>query len=151
MIETRRFTPLLTAVALVVLFHQVTDLAWMLPGVDFTTPAGRARQAIALEARSPGLLAADLMLIWALAAGRSQRPLRWVAGAHFAAGVALLLLCPLFLNDAGQLASGFGGAQSVAFRVVVARTLVMFLLLGVGALLAARALLALSREVEIPV
>lgn len=146
MIETRRFPPLLAAAALVILIHQAADLATLLPTTDFGTPAGRAGQLLAAQARTPAILSADLLLVWALLAGGFPRALRIVAALHLSAGVLLLVLLPWFLLDAGQLAGGFAGSESLAFRIVVARTLLLLFLAGIGALIASRVLFSSARE-----
>jgi len=149
-IDGRRFTPILIGVAAVILIHQVADLATLLPGTDFATPAGRVRQLLAVEARSPGVLTADLLLIWALLRGGYRRGLRLTRTLHFGLGVLLLALVPWFLLDAGQVAGAFAGTESRAFRIVVSRTLLMLSLLGVGALLAGRALHGYLAEAKTP-
>jgi len=145
--ETRRFAPLLAAAALVVLIHQAADLATLLPAADFATPAGRVGQLLAAEARTPAVLVGDLLLIWARLAGGFPTVLRVVAGLHLSAGALLLLLWPWFLLDAGKLAGGFAGPEALAFRVAIARTLLLLLLAGIGALLASRVLFLAAREV----
>ena len=146
MIEARRFTPLLALVGIVILTQQALDVAQLLPSTDFATPAGRFRQLLALEARSPGFLVADALLLWAmLAAGLVS--LRRAAGAvHLLVGLGLLGLIPLFLGDAGSLVEGMAGGEATAFRIAVARTLVVLLVLGGAGLWAGRSLLVPERE-----
>ena len=146
MIDSRRFIPLLAAAGLVILAQQFVDVAQLLPSTDFATPAGRVRQLLALESRTPGLLTADLLMLWALIAARGTWLLRTAAGLHGLLGFGCLFLMPLFLADAGSLARGLSGSESAAFRVVVGRTLVVLTLLGVAGLIAGRALLTLRRE-----
>ena len=146
MIEPRRFLPLLAATAALILLHQVLDVATLLPGSDLATPAGRVRQLLALSARSPGLLVADLLLIWAAIGWGAAAGLRKLAVAHLVLGVVLLVLLPFFLLDAGRVAASFGGAESVAFRVITARTLLVLSLFGVGSLVASRTLRSLSQS-----
>jgi hypothetical protein len=140
-IEVRRFTPLLAAVGIVILLQQLLDVAQLLPTIDFATTAGRVRQLLALEARSPGLLVADALLLWALlVAGLSS--FRRAAGVvHLLVGLGLLALIPLFLHDAGNLVEGMAGGEATAFRVAVARTLGVLLGLGASGLWAGRFLL----------
>ena len=147
MIETHRFPPLLAAAALVVLLHQMADLATLLPFADLGTPAGRVGQLFAAQARTPALLVADLFLIWALVAGRLPAALRVVAGLHLTMGTLLLLLAPWFVIDAGRLAGG-SGTDTVAFQIVVGRTLLLLVFIGIGALLAGRVLFSAAREVR---
>jgi hypothetical protein len=144
--EPRRFLPLLAATAALILLHQVLDLATLLPGSDLGTPAGRVRQLLALAARSPGLLVADLLLIWAAIGWGATGGLRKLAVAHLVLGVVLLVLLPFFLLDAGRVAGTFGGAESVAFRVITARTLLVLSLFGAGSLVASRTLRSLSQS-----
>lgn len=140
MIDARRFVPLLTGVAAVILIHQAADIGMLLPGTDFATPTGRVRLLLAVEAKSPGILTADLLLIWAWFAGGHHRALRLTRTLHLMLGALLLVFVPWFLVDAGRVAGVFAGTESLAFRIVVARTLLMLSLLGIGALLAGRAL-----------
>ncbi len=147
MIETHRFPALLAAASLVILLHQMADLATLLPVADLATPAGRVGQLFAAQARTPALLVGDLFLIWALLAGRSPGALRVVAGLHLTGGTLLLLLAPWFLIDAGRLAGG-SGTDTVAFQIVAGRTLLLLLLIGIGALLAGRVLFSAAREVR---
>ncbi len=145
MIESRPFVPVLAAVGGVILLHQAVDLAMLLPGTDFAIPAGRVHQLLAVEARSPGLVSADLLILWAMTARRSGQALRVAGTLHLAVGALLLVLLPVFLLDAGSLASEFGGAEATAFRVVVTRTLLMLAILGLGGLLAGRALFSAAQ------
>jgi hypothetical protein len=147
MIETHRFPALLAAASLVILLHQMADLATLLPVADLATPAGRVGQLFAAQARTPALLVGDLILIWALLARRSPGALRVVAGLHLTGGTLLLLLAPWFLIDAGRLAGG-SGTDTVAFQIVAGRTLLLLLLIGIGALLAGRVLFSAAREVR---
>ena len=146
MIEARRFIPLLAAVGIVILLQQALDVAQLLPSIDFATTAGRVRQLLALEARSPGFLVADSLLLWALlVAGLGS--LRRAAGVlHVLVGLGLLALIPLFLRDAGNLVEGMAGGEATAFRVAVARTLGVLLALGASGLWAGRFLLVPTRE-----
>ena len=146
MTEARRFLPLLAAVGAVVLLHQAADLALLLPATDFATPAGRVRQLLAVEARSPGLLAADILILWALVQLGSPRGLRVAGALHLLAGALLLVLFPVFLLDAGRLAGGFAGSEASAFRVVAGRTLFMLALLGLGGLLTGRSLTRVAKS-----
>lgn len=150
MSELRRFLPLALAVAGFILLHQLLDVAGVLPGSDLETPAGRVRQLLATEARSPAVLTADVLLLWALLGLGWARPVRLLGFLHLAVGVVLLIVAPLFLVDAGRVATGFSGAEASAFRVVMARALFMLVLLGIGALLAGRELVNLTRAPAIP-
>ena len=142
MIAARRFTPLLAAAGIVILLQQGLDVAQLLPSTDFVTSAGRVRQLLALEARSPGFLVADFLLLWALwAAGHF--PLRRAAAVtHLLVGLGLLALIPIFLGDAGHLIEGMAGGEATGFRIAVARTLGVLLALGTVGLLGGRFLLA---------
>ena len=142
--DGRRWLPLLAAVGAVVLLQQVADVAVLLPATDLATPAGRVRQLLAVEARSPGLVAADLLLLSGLVLGRGSLRLRVAGTVHLAGGVLLLLLFPVFLRDAGSLAGGFGGSEASAFQWVAARTLLMLAGFGVVGLAAGRALFRLA-------
>ena len=146
MTEPRRFLRLLAAAGAVILLHQAADLALLLPATDFATPAGRVRQLLAVEARSPGLLAADILILWALIRLDRSRGLRVAAGLHLIVGALLLALFPVFLLDAGRLAAGFGGSEASAFRVVAGRTLFMLALLGLGGLLTGRSLTRVAKS-----
>jgi putative effector of murein hydrolase LrgA (UPF0299 family) len=141
MIEARRFTPLLAAAGIVILLQQGLDVAQLLPSTDFATPAGRVRQLLALEARSPGLLVADFLLLWALLAAGLFRLRRVAAVTHLLVGLGLLALVPIFLGDAGHLIEGMAGGEATAFRIAVARTLGVLVALGSAGLLAGRFLL----------
>jgi hypothetical protein len=145
MSEPRRFLPLLAATGALILLHQLLDLMTLLPASDLATPAGRVRQLLAMGARSPGLLVADLLLIWAAVRWGGGGNLRKLAGVHLVVGVVLLALLPFFLLDAGRVAASFGGMESVAFRVVTARTLLLLGLSGAGSLVAGRTLLSLGQ------
>ena len=146
MIDARRFLPLMGAAGAVVLLHQLADLAQLLPATDFATPAGRVRQLLAVEARSPGLLCADILIIWALTLRGLREGLRVAGVVHLIVALLLLVLLPVFLLDAGSLAGGFAGSEAAAFRVVVGRTLLLLALLGLGGLLAARSLTRAARS-----
>ena len=148
MIETRRFPPLLVAVALVILLHQTADLATLLPAADFGTPAGRVAQLLAALQRTPALVIADVLLSWALLAAGRANALRLLAGLHLGGGVLLLVLLPWFLLDAGTLAGGFAGSEALGFRILAARTLLLLLLAGSGAILAGRMLVSAAREAQ---
>jgi len=137
---SRRFLPLLAAAAGGILLHQAVDLLNFLPGSDLATPAGRTRQLLATVARSPALLTADALLIWALLSGGWLRAMRHLGAAHYVLGALSLLALPLFLSDAGRVAPSLSGSDVGAFRLVTVRTLVLLPLLGLGSLLAARAL-----------
>lgn len=141
MIEARRFTPLLAAVGIVILLQQGLDVAQLLPSTDFATPAGRVRQLFALEARSPGFLVADFLLLWALLAAGLFPLRRAAAVTHLLVGLGLLALIPIFLGDAGRLIEGMAGGEATAFRVAVARTFSVLAALGTAGLLAGRFLL----------
>ena len=142
--EARPWLPLLAAVGAVVLLQQVADVAVLLPATDLATPAGRVRQLLAVEARSPGLVAADLLLLSGMVLGRSALRLRVAGAVHLAGAVVLLVLFPVFLFDAGSLAAGFGGSEASAFQWVVARTLLMLAGFGLVGLGAGRALFRLA-------
>jgi len=145
-IDSRRFIPLLTAVGLVIFAQQAADILQFVPSNDLATPAGRIRQLLALESRTPGLLTADLLLLWALIASRGAELLRAAAGVHGVIGLLLLALLPMLPGDAASIAGGLSGGESAAFRVAVGRTLFVLVLLGIAGLLAGRVLLALRRE-----
>jgi putative effector of murein hydrolase LrgA (UPF0299 family) len=146
MIEPGRFLPLLLSAVAIILLNQAADLALLLPGTDFATPTGRVRQLLALEAKSPAIVTADLLLLWALLAGKWRRALRLTRAVHYLVGALLLALVPWFLSDAGRVAGNFGGIESLAFRIVVGRTLLMLLLLGIAALLVGKALQLALKE-----
>src|SRR5262249_36760411 len=141
MTAPRRFLPLLAATAGFVLLHQTVDLSVLIPSVDLVTPAGRVRWFLALEARSPGALVGDFLLLVSFILW-GARPLCRAAGLlHLILGPLLLGLAAWFLADASPLATGMGGNELLAFQVVVVRALLMFALAGVGAILAGRTLL----------
>jgi hypothetical protein len=146
-IETRRFPPLLAAAALVILIHQAADLTTLLPAADLATPAGRVSQLLVAQARTPAILIADVLLIWAVLASGFSGAVRVVAVLQLSFGVLLLLLLPWFLLDAAKLARGFAGPGSLAFRVFAARTLLVLFIAGIGSLVASRALFLAVREV----
>jgi hypothetical protein len=146
----RRFIPVLLGAAAAILIHQLIDITSLLPGVDFSTSFGRVRQLLAIEARSPGILTADLLLVWAVVAGGHRRALRLTLTLHLVFGALLLLVVPWFLVDAGRVSGVFEGTESLAFRIVVARTLFMLALLGFGALLTGRALHNYLKELANP-
>ena len=142
MIEARRFYPVLAVASLVIMFHQALDLVSALSANDLATPAGRTRQLLATVARGPALLTADVLLIWSLLArpDLGARFLPRLGMAHFVFGGVFLLLWPVFLFDAGRLASSFRGGEITGFRVVTIRTLLVLPLLGAGAILVGRKL-----------
>jgi len=144
MIESRRFLPLLAASGALILLHQALDLVTLLPGSDLATPSGRVRQVLAFGGRSSAILVADFLLIWATLALGARGRLRTLAGVHFVIGGLLVVLLPLFLLDAGRVAGGFRGGESVAFRVLAGRTLLVLGVLGAGALVVGRTLLSLA-------
>lgn len=146
--EARRFFPLLLAVGCVVLVLQGVDLLAVLAGSDLGVPGGRVRQLLAVESRSPGALTADLLVIWSLLGQGKWGALRVLGALHWVLGALLLLAVPLFLSDAGSMATGFAGAPLSAFRVVVVRTLGMLGLLSLLAILVGRALRLAARESE---
>jgi hypothetical protein len=148
MTAAKPFIPLLMVVGGVILLQQAVDLALLLPGVDFATPAGRVRQLLAVESRSPGLLAADLLLLWGSILGGKRQVLLGAGALHLTVGALLLALLPLFLVDAGSLAHGFGSGEATAFKVVVARTLLVLAFLGLAGLLGGRALRTLTRDAK---
>jgi hypothetical protein len=139
------FLPLAIAAAGFILLQQGFDLAGVLPGSDLGTPAGRIRQLIAMEAKTPALIAADALALWALFRLGARTSLRWAGFVHLAAGAIALLLVPVFLVDAGRVASGFAGPEAFAFRLVVVRTLAVGTLLGAALVLAGRELTGPSR------
>jgi len=141
MIEARRFVPLLGLVGMVVFAQQALDVAQLLPSTDFATAAGRARQLLALEARSPGFLVADALVLWAMLTSGVVFLRRAAGVAHLLVGLGLLGLIPLFLGDAGHLVNGMAGGEAMGFRIAVARTLGVLLALGSAGLLAGRFLL----------
>ena len=143
--ERRDFVRLLGAAALFILLHQLEDLAVLVPATDFATAAGRVRQLVAIEARSPALLTADFLLIWAAFRGNSRRLLGTLGFQHLALGPTLLVLLPVLLLDAGELSSGLAGTEWRAFRVVVARTLVVLAVSGIASFLAGRVLWRAAR------
>ena len=142
----RRFLPLVAAAAVVIGMHQLFDLWQGFAGTDLSMPAGRVRELIALEAKSSALIVADALLVASAIAWDSPRWIRRLGLAQIPIALFLLLASPLFLGDSGSVASSFAGPELSAFRVVVARTLINYLGVGVGLLLAARSLLALTRQ-----
>ncbi len=141
MIEARRFTPLLAAVGVVIFTQQALDVVQLLPATDFATAAGRVHQLLALEARSPGFLVADLLLLWAMVALGLGSLRRFAGMVHLLVGLGLLVLIPVFLRDAGTLMEGMAGGDAAGFRVAVARTLMVLVALGGAGLWAGRYLI----------
>ena len=146
MIESRRLAPLLAAAGLLLLLHRLLDFSVALAQVDLAIPAGRARFLGLAVSRTPGPLMADLLLIGAAVTARYSGPLRALAWTHLAGGGLCLVAVPWLLTESGRVASMVSSAESTSFRLLVVRGLLVLLLLGVGALLAGRTLLALSRE-----
>ena len=145
MIESRRLAPLLAATGLILLAHRALDLSVTLPQLDFGTPVGRARFLAFSVSRTQGPLIADLFLIGAAVTARHAGALSALGWIHLVGGGLCLLGAPWFLTEAGRLAPLITGPELTSFRLLVIRALVVFLLLGGGALLAGRTLLSLSR------
>ena len=144
MSPARRFFPILAAAALVILFHQVSDLFAALAGTDIHIPASRMRLVTGLGSRGAALVTADVLLIWAAVGLHGGGALRSLGGANYACGALALLAAAIFLLDAGKTASAVGGNEISTYRIVVVRTLVLFLAGGAGALIAARQLFGLA-------
>jgi hypothetical protein len=148
--EPKRLLSLLVPVAALVVIQQAADLLAMLPGSDLAVPAGRIRQLLAVESRSLAVIAADVLLIWSLLLRGRKRALSVLGTGHGILGVFLVLAAPLFLRDAATLAAGFAGATQNAFRIVVARMVVMLIALGILALWVGQSLRSASRETVTP-
>ena len=144
MSPARRFFPILAAAAVVILFHQFSDLVAALAGTDIHIPASRMRLVTGVGSRGAALVTADVFLIWAAWGLQGGRALRSLGGANYACGALALLAAAIFLLDAGKTASAVGGSEISTYRMVVVRTLVLFLAGGAGALLAARQLFGLA-------
>ena len=140
MIQYRRFYPILASVAVVILIHQAIDVMSALPSSDLATPMGRTRQLLTALARGPAGLTADAILIWALVADDRLEPLRALGLIHYGLAGLCLLALPVFVVDAGRLASTFGGGEVTGFRIVSLRTILLLVLLGAGALKVGRLL-----------
>jgi hypothetical protein len=141
----RGFFPILAAAALVILFHQLSDLFALLAGTDIHVPASRMRLVTAVGSREAALITADVLAIWAAVGRLHGRALRGLGGAHYAAGALALLAAALFLADAGAVAGAVGRAEISTYRMVVLRTQLLLLAGGAAALIAARRLSAFAR------
>lgn len=149
MTGARRFLPLLGALGVVILAHQVVDLWPMIAGTDFATPAGRLRLFTTVSPRVAAFFTADVLLVWAavrLGRAGAVRTLGWT---HLLLGVLLWVAVPFFLADAGRMAAAIAGPDLRGYRVLVSRVLGVLLLSGVAGLLAGRRLLQLVPDLTL--
>lgn len=143
----RRFLLILAAAGLLLLVHQLADLAPILSETDLATPAGRVRLVTILEGRASPFLLADVFLVWAALALSRGGAVRVFGALHLMLGVMMVVATPFFVLDAGRLAGSISGAEVVQYRVIVARTLGVLAGLGGSALVAGRAIWRLGREI----
>jgi len=144
--EARRFLPLLGALGLVILVHQIVDLWPIIAGTDFATPAGRLRLFTTVSPRVASFLTADVLLAWAAISLGRPGAVRALAWSHLLFGALLWLAVPFFLTDAGRMAAAIAGPDLRGYRVLVSRVLGVLLLSGVGGLLTGRRLLQLGPD-----
>lgn len=143
----RRFFSILAAAGLLLLVLQLVDLAPMLTEADLATPAGRVRVVTLLQGRAFPILLADVSLVWTSVALSRGGAVRVIGALHLMLGTLMVLVAPFFLVDAGRLAGAIPGGQVSAFRIIVARTLVVLGVLGGCALAAGRLIWRLGRQV----
>jgi hypothetical protein len=132
MSSVRDMLPLLAVAAVIVLLHQGLDVFTHAAGADLGSASGRGGLVAALWSRAPALISADVFLV-AAAQHLSWKPaLRALSLLHILAGAAALAVLPVFLSDAGGIASQVTVAELTPFRISVARMLIGFLALGIG-------------------
>lgn len=145
-LPARPFLPMLAAASLLILLHQVSDLWAGLGGIDLQLPASRMRLLSTIGTRGAALVSSDVLLAWAVLGLSHGRALRALGALHYAGGALALLAAPLFLLDAGSMASSVPGVEISTYRIVVLRTLLLLTSVGVAALVAAPQLSGLARR-----
>ena len=149
-LPARRFLPVLAAAAIVILLHQASDLSAGLIGTDLRLPASRIRLVSTIGTRGAALLCSDILLVWAALGLSHSRALRALGALHYAGGALALLAVPLFVLDAGRMASTVAAVEMSTYRMVVLRTLILLLAAGAGAVVAAAQLSGLGRRPATP-
>jgi hypothetical protein len=145
--QHRPFLLILAAVGLLVLVHQLADLAPILSETDLATPSGRVRLVTILEGRASPFLLADVFLVWTSLTLSRGGAVRVFGALHLILGVLMVVATPFFLLDAGRMAGAISGTEIAAYRVIVARSLGVLVVLGASALVAGRAMWRLGREI----
>jgi len=100
-----------------------------------------------LQGRAFPILLADVSLVWTTVALSRGGAVRVIGALHLMLGALMVVVAPFFLVDAGRLAGAIPGGQVSAFRIIVARTLVVLGVLGGCAVVAGRLIWRLGRQI----
>ena len=146
-----RFLPILAAAGVVVAVHQLADAASALTGTDLSVAGSRMRLLATIGTRGPALMTADIFMLWSALALANGRALRALGVLHLLLGGLALVAIPVFVTDAGAVASTIGPRGFLAYRMLVARMVTILLAGGMAGLVAGRQLSTLaSRPAAIP-